>query len=854
MFQINRFKNKEQIILAGLILFTLGIYVLRNGFLGFDIDWMSQHTVFPDYFRKLFYETGDLFPNFAANIGAGQNIYNFSYYGYLNPVILLSYLLPQVQMPVYIMITNLISLAAGCLLFYKWLETKGFSDFICVSVSFIFLLASPMLYHTYKQIMFVNYMPFLCLALIGVDRYFTTAKKGLLVISIFLMIMSSFYFSVSGLFAIILYWLSVHLARTEKLKARDFFRSGAQFLLPVFTAILMSGILLIPTFTSLLESHREGQAAAALYTLLIPEFNLLRYLYSPYGIGLPSIVITVLLAGLLYKNQSERVLAFGMVLITVFPIFLYVLNGSLYIGDKALIPFLPVICYLIALFFHKLEAKDDPLRKKHLILFLSTIVLSLISMGQTIYWIAAFADALLMFLCYLIYQKRNKIIFLVIPVIIILLITDIAIQNPDKLVAEDTYREIFNPDISKMTQELSDADTSFYRMDSLLNKDNNLNRIYTGDQYLTSFYSSSFQKDYLDFRNEVFQLEQPYRNYLMQPASQNPLFLSFMGVKYVRADYAPVGYELFMKKGNVKIYRNQNVFPLGYVTNKLISEKEFAKSEFPYRQELLLNHAVVKSKQKEGYHKYYKQEEDFQSKISPVNLSLPESGENGFTLASENGVYRVKAQADTYRYISLPKSAGEDQIVFLEMKVKNLSPLQDISIKIQNEQNKLSANDHVYYNNNIVFHYAVSVKKGSESLLVKFSKGEYALSSLQSYTLNSADMINKNFMDSSFEVSAKDTIGDVIAGSVNAQEDGYLITSIPYDENFKITMDGKSISCEEVNTAFIGFPISKGAHHIIFHYASPGFLPGAASSIIGFLILGFLIFADRKNRGDYCGE
>lgn len=33
------------------------------------------------YFRQQFYDTGDFFPEFAAGIGGGQNIYNFAYYG-----------------------------------------------------------------------------------------------------------------------------------------------------------------------------------------------------------------------------------------------------------------------------------------------------------------------------------------------------------------------------------------------------------------------------------------------------------------------------------------------------------------------------------------------------------------------------------------------------------------------------------------------------------------------------------------------------------------------------------------------------------------------------------------------------
>ena len=60
---------------------------------GSKVDWISQHSVFPDYFRQQFYDTGD-FSEFALDIGGGQNIYHFAYYGLYSPVFWLSYLLP----------------------------------------------------------------------------------------------------------------------------------------------------------------------------------------------------------------------------------------------------------------------------------------------------------------------------------------------------------------------------------------------------------------------------------------------------------------------------------------------------------------------------------------------------------------------------------------------------------------------------------------------------------------------------------------------------------------------------------------------------------------------------------------
>ena len=156
-------------LLTGLVCY---VFVLRFGVFGARVDWISQHSVLPDYFRRQFYDTWELFPEFALNIGGGQNIYHFAYYGLYSPVILLSYLLPFVKMSDYMMAAQFLCLEASVMLFYAWLRNRGFHRATALFSSVIFLLAGPMVYHSYHQIMFVSYMPFLCLGLWGVDRYF----------------------------------------------------------------------------------------------------------------------------------------------------------------------------------------------------------------------------------------------------------------------------------------------------------------------------------------------------------------------------------------------------------------------------------------------------------------------------------------------------------------------------------------------------------------------------------------------------------------------------------------------------------------------------------------------------------
>ena len=70
-----KYLKKEWVQRLLLILIPLSIIlflIISFEVYGSKVDWVSQHVAFPDYFRKLFYETGSLFPEFSMNLGAGQ--------------------------------------------------------------------------------------------------------------------------------------------------------------------------------------------------------------------------------------------------------------------------------------------------------------------------------------------------------------------------------------------------------------------------------------------------------------------------------------------------------------------------------------------------------------------------------------------------------------------------------------------------------------------------------------------------------------------------------------------------------------------------------------------------------------
>lgn len=89
-----------------------------------------------------------------------------------------------------------------------------------------------------------------------------------------------------------------------------------------------------------------------------------------------------------------------------------------------------------------------------------------------------------------------------------------------------------------------------------------------------------------------------------------------------------------------------------------------------------------------------------------------------------------------------------------------------------------------------------------------------------------------------------------IVGKATVAEDCVFYTSIPYDESWQITVDGKRVSVEEmqeckIGDGFIGFNLSRGTHDIEFNYHARGLRIGVAVSAATAVLL-LLVFVFLK--------
>ena len=231
---------------------------------------------------------------------------------------------------------------ASAVLFYQWIKKKFSGGNTGFWTACMFALTGPLIFHSYNQIMFVNYMPFLCLALIGTDRFLQKNKKGLLLLGTTGMILTSFYFSVGGILALGLYGAGTYIAQTEKFSWKDFGKKAGGFTGPLILSVCLCGILLVPTALVLLSRESGGNTTEGMGLFSISP---LRFLYSPYGVGLPYLSLGGLMGNLLRKESGKKkILPAGLLLILFVPVFGYLLNGGLYVKDKVFIPFIPFVC------------------------------------------------------------------------------------------------------------------------------------------------------------------------------------------------------------------------------------------------------------------------------------------------------------------------------------------------------------------------------------------------------------------------------------------------------------------------------------------------------------------------------
>lgn len=791
MNKLKNFLNHHKIDILNLIIFTITFIVFyliitQNKYLfASKIDFKYQHYLIPEYFRTLFYSTHDLFPDFALNLGSGQNIYYLSYYGLFNPFILISYLFPTISMIDYMITTNCIIVLISTYLFYFYLRKNNSNEKTSFITTFLFLTSGPLIFHAKRHIMFINYFPFLILGLYGIDNYFKKNNITLLTISISLIILTSYYFSIPSLIVLFLYSIYKYFKQEKNITIKSMINHHLKIAIPFILGIMITSILTIPTLYTLINGRTPNNKIISLKELFFPSITK-NFFYSPYTIGLTLISLISLLYFTFNGKKETRYLSTTCLLISTFPIFNYILNGTLYINAKSLIPFSPLILLLVSKFLSP-HLKSKINKKQILIL--------------TYLFISSFLICL--------YINKN-----------------------DELMTKKEINNATYNTVNQLINEITTQDKTFYRINTNILKESSINKVTNIHEYKTTIYSSTSNQYYATSYNKILKNPIPNRNKFMIAPSTNLLSQTLLNEKYIitKNNLSP-NLKLIKEQNNVKLYLNNNALPLGYATNQIISKNQYQSIPYPNNIITLLNNIIIEDNtipQKE-INNLTKKDLNYKV-INYTNLEIFENNQDTIIKANKNASMTIKLNENT-----------NNKLIFLRFH-HAYTPNQDLSITINNTKNKLTDKSWKYYNDNTTFNY---VLYNTNTLDIIFKEGTYQLTNFESYTTNYNQIIPKKNNIDEFNINTTKTKGDTITGIINVtKENSYFTLSIPYDKGFKIMVDKQLTSYQKSGTNFITFPISKGNHNITITYEAPYKKLSLFISALGIL---FLITFSIKN-------
>ena len=92
-----------------------------------------------------------------------------------------------------------------------------------------------------------------------------------------------------------------------------------------------------------------------------------------------------------------------------------------------------------------------------------------------------------------------------------------------------------------------------------------------------------------------------------------------------------------------------------------------------------------------------------------------------------------------------------------------------------------------------------------------------------------------------------------VDATITASADGRVVTTIPYDTGWTVTVDGNTVDMTAFKDTFVSFEISEGTHTIRLDYTPDGFYLGLASTLICIILLimiAALIHLWKKNQAE----
>lgn len=719
----------------------------------------------------------------------------------------------------------------------------------------------------YWNVMWLDAMIMLPLIALGIEKIFKTGDIKLYTVSLVILFFANYYMGyMCCIFAVLYFFVcfintysndgklnknAVYEKKysTKALMNNVFINRGVKFAFASIIAALICAITLVPVFMILKNSSATSgtfpqtfKSYFDLLDLITSHFALLETTIRSSGDNvLPNIytgILTFILLPLFLVNNKIKLKEKATyVVLIIFFVFCFNNNCAEYIWHAFHFPndlpyrysymysfIIAVMGYKTILNFKGIKVKDIAYTGLAIISFVIVCQKFLTNKmtNSTIYATIIFVALWCGFLFLLKNKNAQKktVSFVLVTFIlcetIISSIVGLPLNQDNKNYKENykTYTDAIN--------YIDNKDSGFYRTE-LCYLNTRMDPAYYGYNGISVFSSMAYES-YSQLQSSLGMQSNKVNSYTYN--TQTPVYNMMFNIKYlIQTDVslAPSSnlykkiYTTSDKKSNV--YESKYNLPIAYCVNSKIDDWVTDEGNpFEIQSDFV--------KLATGYSNVFKPVEYNSTDFDAV------SGDD----VTENGTYWLEKSDSSSNYgtetVSL--SPTIDGNLYLYVKSSDLKTITVNSEKVSDITQSMED----AYILDLGYH-----NKGDEVLVsLDASKMESESTSFDFYCYTADDTVVKNMYNSLAGNSLNvDSYSDTtIKGTVNAKENCYLYSSIPYDDGWSVYVDGKKAETFEIGGTLLAIELTPGQHKIEYKYFPVGFLYGIIISAV--TVFGLCVF------------
>ena len=894
-------------IIMSIIYIFQGVYPFGNDSL-LTVDLGQQYIDFYSYYRQTFFEDpSTFFYSFSKAIG-GDMVGLWAYY-LTSPFNLLFLLFPHTQISLAVTCITLLKISLSGLSF-GYLLKKAFNGtgFILAAFSISYALMGYTIVNQ-LNIMWLDGLIFLPLIILGLEHLFD--KKTGWIYSVFLgiMLFANYYMAYMICLFLICYFVfrlvsvSYPQGTQRKTKVKESLTSIGLFIWHSLLGAGLAGILLLPTFHSLMQSKASYTKLEFDWELAYPFPEMVSKLFigafnfEQMPSGYPNLFIgsLALVSFLCYFfnrsfSKRERITALTVMIFFVVSMNLEAFNKVWHAMQYPIwypYRFSFVVCFFMLLTGFRSFMHYEGMRP--ISTFVSMVLTALIgfyvynSEFDFIYTEQIVITVLFTFIIiFLFIIKPQHYTWL--PVAFFILTTvEMGLNAKIDLsrlsyVDQDSFT-VYQTGLDTSIDAIQEMDDDFYRIEKTFLRTKNDS--FQADYPSVTHFSSTFERTIPDlFGSLGFPVGDGFLAYSNGTLLTDALFniQYYMSEKeslYLTENEQPAG----VKNQRLKEafdYISQSSSLLDSLLIPSISEEKQADFELNAMQtkpDLRSYTQIGETDKTFIYENPNALPIAFSSSDTILDVTLLEDQPiqlqeeilqslTGNQLADE---FFVPTDFDSTVYQNVTTSGSPTEVVYQKQVLNddasisfqftpetNDSYYLTLSPNIKDEDVDLFLNgvpftQYETYRDQLVLNIASQNKGNTVTFKIKLKESTIRLKDFQVYRLDSTAFDQAIQVLKTGGMTVEDYGNTFFKGTVDVQEgQEILMTTIPYSEGWAVKIDGIPVQTKQVLESLLAIPISEGKHVIELNYTTPLFFEGSILTIISALLLLITTFFFKK--------